>query len=157
MSSLTSRKQRTNSVPVAARRATSWPLALICAAQFGRDRAGRPADLLHRLAGHIPGEPADHRRAGRGAAPAAPARRRPGPHRLDLAGALVTLSVTSLIYGLSEGEDHGFTTLQAVAALALAVLLGCPFVLVERRAAAPMLLFGIFADPARRARWPRCS
>ena len=35
MSSLTSAKQRTSSVPVsAARRAAGWPLALICAAQF---------------------------------------------------------------------------------------------------------------------------
>ena len=34
MSSLTSAKQRTSSGPVAARRATNWPLVLICAAQF---------------------------------------------------------------------------------------------------------------------------
>ena len=75
-----------------------------------------------------------------------------GRTRLDVAGAaLVTLSVTSLIYGLSEGEDHGFTAPQAVAAFALAVLLGCLFVRAERRAAAPILPFSIFADPARRA------
>lgn len=75
-----------------------------------------------------------------------------GRTRLDVAGAaLVTLSVTSLIYGLSEGEDHGFTAPLAIAAFALAVLLGCLFVVAERRAAAPMLPFTIFADPARRA------
>src|SRR6266536_713568 len=75
-----------------------------------------------------------------------------GRARLDVAGAaLVTLSVTSLIYGLSEGEDHGFAAPPAVAAFALAVLLGCLFVVAERRAAAPMLPFAIFADPARRA------
>ena len=75
-----------------------------------------------------------------------------GRTRLDVAGAaLVTMSVTSLIYGLSEGEDHGFTAPLAIAAFALAVLLGCLFVVAERRAAAPMLPFTIFADPARRA------
>ena len=75
-----------------------------------------------------------------------------GRTRLDIAGAaLVTLSVTSLIYGLSEGEDHGFTTPPAVAAFALAVLAGYLFVRAERRAAAPMLPLSVFADPARRA------
>ncbi|HLX49415.1 MAG TPA: MFS transporter [Streptosporangiaceae bacterium] len=75
-----------------------------------------------------------------------------GRTRLDVAGAaLVTLSVISLIYGLSEGEDHGFTAPPAVAAFALSVLLGCLFARAERRAAAPMLPFAIFTDPARRA------
>ncbi|MDT4926530.1 MAG: hypothetical protein QOG01_4243 [Pseudonocardiales bacterium] len=75
-----------------------------------------------------------------------------GRNRIDVAGAvLVTLSVTSLIYGLSEGEDRGFTAPQAIAAFALAVLLGLLFVRAERRAAAPMLPLVLFADPARRA------
>jgi EmrB/QacA subfamily drug resistance transporter len=75
-----------------------------------------------------------------------------GRSRLDVAGAaLVTLSITSLIFGLSEGEDHGFSTPQAVVAFALAVLLGYLFMRVERRAAAPMLPFAIFAEPRRRA------
>ena len=73
-----------------------------------------------------------------------------GRTRLDVVGAvLATVSVTSLIYGLSEGEDHSFTAPLAIAAFALAVLLGCLFVVAERRAAAPMLPFTIFADPAR--------
>jgi EmrB/QacA subfamily drug resistance transporter len=75
-----------------------------------------------------------------------------GRGRLDVAGAaLITLSVTSLIYGLSEGEDHGFTAPLAIAAFALAVLLGGLFLRAESRAAAPMLPFAIFADPGRRA------
>jgi EmrB/QacA subfamily drug resistance transporter len=75
-----------------------------------------------------------------------------GGTRLDGAGAaLITLSVTSLIYGLSEGEDHGFTAPLAIASFALAVLLGGLFVWAERRAAAPMLPSALFADPARRA------
>jgi EmrB/QacA subfamily drug resistance transporter len=75
-----------------------------------------------------------------------------GRNRLDVAGAvLATLSVTSLIYGLTEGEDNGFTAPQAIAAFALAALLGYLFARTERRAAAPMLPVTIFADPARRA------
>jgi EmrB/QacA subfamily drug resistance transporter len=75
-----------------------------------------------------------------------------GGSHLDVTGAaLVTLSVTSLIYGLSEGEDRGFSTPQAVVAFLLAALLSYLFVRVERRAATPMLPFAIFADRARRA------
>jgi EmrB/QacA subfamily drug resistance transporter len=75
-----------------------------------------------------------------------------GRARLDVPGAvLVTMSVTSLIYGLSAGEDHGFTTPATIVAFALAVLLAAGFVLAERRAAAPMLPLTVFADPARRA------
>jgi EmrB/QacA subfamily drug resistance transporter len=75
-----------------------------------------------------------------------------GRSRLDVAGAvLVTLSVTSLIYGLTEGEDHGFTAPQALAAFVLAALLGYLFFRAERRSAAPILPFAILADPTRRA------
>jgi MFS family permease len=56
-----------------------------------------------------------------------------GRTRLDVAGAaLISLSVTGLIYGLSVGEDHSFTTPSAIAAFALAVLLGGLFVRTER-------------------------
>jgi EmrB/QacA subfamily drug resistance transporter len=75
-----------------------------------------------------------------------------GRSRLDVPGAvLVTMSVTALIYGLSEGEDHGFTTPSAVVAFALCALLAAAFMLAERRVAAPMLPLTVFADPARRA------
>src|ERR1039457_4661010 len=82
-----------------------------------------------------------------GPPPAAPRDAGQGRTRLDVAGAaLVTLSVASLSYGLTEGEGRAFTAPQAVAAFALAVLLGCLFVRAERRAAAPILPFSIFAD-----------
>jgi MFS family permease len=72
--------------------------------------------------------------------------------RLDVAGAvLVTASVAALIYGLSEGQQQGFTTRPAVGGLLLAVLAAAGFVGVERRVALPMLPFGLFADRARRA------
>ena len=61
------------------------------------------------------------------------------------------MSVTSLIYGLSQGEDHGFTTPAAIVAFVLSALLAVLFVLAERKAAAPMLPLTVFADPARRA------
>ncbi len=76
---------------------------------------------------------------------AAPAR------RLDVAGAaLVTVSVAALIFGLSQGQQHGFGAPATVAALAVAVLLGAAFVAVERRVAAPMVPVRVLADPARR-------
>ncbi|MFL6163532.1 MAG: MFS transporter [Jatrophihabitantaceae bacterium] len=75
-----------------------------------------------------------------------------GRDRLDVTGAaLVTLSVTGLIYALSQGEDHGFTTPQAVVAFVLAAVLGYLFIRAERQAAAPMLPFALFADRVRRA------
>jgi MFS family permease len=71
--------------------------------------------------------------------------------RLDLAGAtLATASVAALIFGLSEGQQQGFTAPPAVGALLLAALFAAGFVVVERTVAAPMLPFGIFADRPRR-------
>ena len=80
----------------------------------------------------------------------APARRAGG--RLDIAGAiLATASIAALIYGLSQGQQHGFSNKGALAALALAVLLGVAFVIVEERVTAPMVPLPVLADPARRA------
>lgn len=77
--------------------------------------------------------------------------RRPGA-RLDIAGAvLATTSIALLIFGLSRGQQHGFDNSAALAALALAVLLGVTFVVVERRGKAPMVPLKVLADPARRA------
>jgi MFS family permease len=81
-----------------------------------------------------------------------PARTRRVQARLDIAGAVsATASIAFLIFGLSQGQQHGFTDTVAVAALALAVLLGVTFVLVEKRVRAPMVPLGVLADPARRA------
>jgi EmrB/QacA subfamily drug resistance transporter len=74
-----------------------------------------------------------------------------GSRRIDLPGAgLVTASLALLIYGLSEGEQHGFAAPQPVATLVLAVLIGGLFVAYEKRARTPMVPFTLFADPARR-------
>jgi hypothetical protein len=71
---------------------------------------------------------------------------------LDVAGAvLVTASVAALIYGLSQGQQHGFTAPATVAALAAAVILAVAFVVAERRVAAPMVPVRVLAGRARRA------
>jgi EmrB/QacA subfamily drug resistance transporter len=75
-----------------------------------------------------------------------------GGHRIDYPGAaLVTLSIASLIFGLSNGQQHGFASPETAAALVLAVLLGAAFVGVELKASAPMLPLAIFSAPSRRA------
>ena len=72
--------------------------------------------------------------------------------RLDIAGAvLATGSIALLIFGLSQGQQHGFTNTAALASLALTVLLGVTFVIVQERGNAPMLPLQVLADPARRA------
>jgi MFS family permease len=77
-----------------------------------------------------------------------------GGSRLDYRGAvLVTAAIAGLIFGLSNGQQHGFAAPVTVAALALAALLGAAFVLAELRAPAPMLPLAIFSAPARRPRW----
>jgi len=81
-----------------------------------------------------------------------PTRTRRTDARLDVAGAvLATASIALFIFGLSEGQQHGFTNAAAVAALILAVVLGVTFVVVELRSAAPMVPLQVLADPARRA------
>lgn len=73
-------------------------------------------------------------------------------NRLDVLGATVsTASLASLIYGLSEGQQQGFTAPAALCALVASALLAVTFVIVERRQSHPILPFQIFADPARRA------
>jgi EmrB/QacA subfamily drug resistance transporter len=73
------------------------------------------------------------------------------PPRLDLVGAtLATVSIASLIFGLSEGQQHGFSTPLALSSLVVAVVLMTVFVIVERRIVAPMVPMKVLADPARR-------
>lgn len=73
------------------------------------------------------------------------------PPRVDIAGAiLATLSIASLIFGLSEGQQHGFSAPVALSSLILAVVLGVTFIVVERRVVAPMIPVNVLADPARR-------
>jgi EmrB/QacA subfamily drug resistance transporter len=81
-----------------------------------------------------------------------PASRPSGGSHLDVRGALlVTIAIAALIFGLSEGQQHGFTAPVTLVALVLAVALAVGFVVTERTAASPMLPLQIFAVPARRA------
>ncbi len=83
---------------------------------------------------------------------AVPNRARRQGARLDVAGAiLATTSIAALIFGLSQGQQRGFTNATAIAALIAAVLLGVAFVVVEERSKAPMVPLPVLADPARRA------
>jgi EmrB/QacA subfamily drug resistance transporter len=75
-----------------------------------------------------------------------------GGSRIDYRGAvLVTAAIASLIFGLSNGQQHGFTSPATTGTLLLAVVLGASFVQVERSASAPMLPLAIFSAPSRRA------
>ena len=75
-----------------------------------------------------------------------------GSTRIDYRGSvLVTGAIASLIFGLSSGQQHGFTAPATVAALVLSVLLGVTFVRVELTASAPMLPLTIFSAASRRA------
>jgi MFS family permease len=89
--------------------------------------------------------PKDHpgrRGAGPGAA---------GRPRLDVAGAvLVTASVAALIFGLSQGQQHGFGAPLTLVSLVVAVGLAVAFVLVERRAPLPMVPLAVLKDRGRR-------
>jgi hypothetical protein len=59
---------------------------------------------------------------------------------VDVRGALLeTTGIAALIFGLSSGQQHGFTAPATIIALALAVLLTTGFVFAEKRSAAPML------------------
>ena len=71
--------------------------------------------------------------------------------RLDIPGAvLATVSISSLILGLSEGQQRGFASPLTLAALILAVVLGVAFVVVQRHSRAPMVPLSVLADPTRR-------
>ncbi len=74
------------------------------------------------------------------------------PARLDVAGAvLATASFACLIFGLSQGQQDGFSNTVALAALCLAVVLAVTFLIVETHIRAPIVPLGILADPARQA------
>jgi hypothetical protein len=72
--------------------------------------------------------------------------------RIDVPGALlVTTAIAALIYGLSNGQQHGFGAPASLTALIAAVLLMIAFIFIERNSRAPMLPLAIFSAPARRA------
>jgi EmrB/QacA subfamily drug resistance transporter len=72
--------------------------------------------------------------------------------KLDYIGAvLVTLSLAALIFGLSNGEERGFSSLGTLLAFAVCVVGAVAFVFVERRVVSPMVPFSILAGRSRRA------
>ncbi len=81
-----------------------------------------------------------------------PAAQPAGGSRLDYPGALlVTGAIASLIFGLTNGQQHGFGSAATIGAVVLAVLLGFAFARVELTVKAPMLPLAIFAAASRRA------
>jgi EmrB/QacA subfamily drug resistance transporter len=68
-----------------------------------------------------------------------------GAPRPDVAGALLgTGGLLALVLGVVRAQPLGFSSPEVIALLALSTLLLGAFVLVERRAAAPLLPLGIF-------------
>ncbi|MFJ9812937.1 MFS transporter [Streptomyces sp. NPDC101158] len=72
-----------------------------------------------------------------------------GGRRLDLPGAiLVTAGLATLAYGIVQTEESGWTSASTVISLAAGALLLLTFVLVERRAPAPLMPLRIFRTRA---------
>jgi EmrB/QacA subfamily drug resistance transporter len=68
--------------------------------------------------------------------------------RLDVVGAAtITLALVGLIYGLTRGEQAGFTDALALVSLAGALALASAFVLAERRSPDPLVPFRLFRLP----------
>jgi MFS family permease len=112
-------------------------IAVLVAAMARLLPTARPAAAP---AGIGPGAGSGHVRLGAGAR-----------QRLDVAGAvLATVSVAALIYGLSTGQQRGFGSPPAFAALAAAAVLGVAFAVAERRASVPMVPLTILASRDRR-------
>lgn len=74
--------------------------------------------------------------------------RDPRPVGLDVPGAVTaTLAVSSLVYGIIQGGESGWTSTRIIAALGLSAILFVAFALIERRAAHPMLPLRFFRQP----------
>jgi len=71
---------------------------------------------------------------------------------VDIRGAILsTAALAALIFGLSNGQQHGFTSAVTLVALLAAVTLACGFIVTERTVVEPMLPLSILRAPARRA------
>jgi EmrB/QacA subfamily drug resistance transporter len=71
------------------------------------------------------------------------------PRRLDVSGAITaTAGVSLLVFAFTQAEHAGWDSAQTLATLAAAIALLASFVAVERRAAEPLLAFGIFRSRA---------
>lgn len=70
--------------------------------------------------------------------------------QLDIAGAATsTLGMTALVYGIVRSADTGWADLSTVIAVAAGLLLLAAFVMVERRAAQPIMPLRLFASRER--------
>ncbi|MGH3472745.1 MAG: MFS transporter, partial [Nocardioidaceae bacterium] len=70
--------------------------------------------------------------------------------RFDLAGAVTsTVGMTSLVYGFVHAASDGWGNPTTVAAFAAGVVLAVAFVVIERRAVAPITPLPLFADRIR--------
>jgi len=74
-----------------------------------------------------------------------------GSARLDFEGAtIITVAIGALIFGLSNGEQRGFTSIGTAIALGLLILLSASFPFVERRSSSPMLPPSLLQSATRR-------
>jgi MFS family permease len=112
-----------------------------CSAQHrARARARRHAGRRRRLAGGLPGERAGRRTGGRCHPPVRAESRAERPRRFDPVGQmLVIVGLASLTYGIIEGPDHGWASVDIVAALAVAALALAALIPYELRRREPLL------------------
>jgi EmrB/QacA subfamily drug resistance transporter len=69
-------------------------------------------------------------------------------HRLDVGGALLSIvTMVSLVFGIIEGPDHGWTSGFVLGCFALAVLALGGFLLTESRVTNPMMDLSLFRNP----------
>lgn len=72
--------------------------------------------------------------------------------RVDVSGALLIVAgVSAVVFGMSSGQERGFTSPVTCSSLALALVLTVVFVVVERHVEQPILPLSIFHDRTRRA------
>jgi len=78
-----------------------------------------------------------------------PESREPGAARLDLPGLLTSsAAIGLLVYTIIEAPQYGWGAPRSIAGFAGTVVIGVAFVLLERRAATPMLDVSLFRVPA---------
>ena len=65
------------------------------------------------------------------------------------------ISISALILGVTEGQQHGFGSVFSTAALAAFVILAVAFVVIERHTIQPMLPGALLRDPVRQALAPQ--
>jgi predicted MFS family arabinose efflux permease len=77
-----------------------------------------------------------------------PGDRPEGSRSLDLPGALaITTTIGLLLYGLITAGEAGWTSAQTLLPIGLAIVAGGSFLLIERRASAPLLPLRTFRRP----------